>query len=346
MGFMSTTSAPQGGFQAPPDVSNLQGPSTTASNAWSSDPYAGARFGGAPAMGPIQTHGWDQTSKGEGEQYFGLNQARWMAPGTGAQWWHSQGEKFNEPTKVEKFYENRYNAFQQPTNAQQFFDAFRQQDPGLGAYYERAKERQAADINQQMAARGGFGSSAAVDHLSQALTDLEAQRANREADYMLQQQALGAQLANQADLRNQALLGLGAQVAGQASNTALNRLGQAGQLALGVDAADLARLNAGMNAATNAQQLRRQRARDYISDLFNPAAFLSNMQLGAMNAALSNDQELLASVIEGMLGQQRETVNQDYQNQAAHRGDLGIILDMVGSIMGGGGKAAAAKGAG
>ena len=105
---------------------------------------------------------------------------------------------------------------------------------------------------------------------------------------------------------------------------------------MGADAADLARLNAGMNAAANAQQLRRQRGRDYMADLFNPTQYLMGFNQQGLLNMLGNDQDLLASVIESQLGLGRESLNQDTQNQAAHRGDIGMIMDMVGSFMGGG----------
>lgn len=337
MGMVSTSSQPQGGFETPPVPPNLKGPAAQGSSP-GRDPYAGMRFGPTD-LGPIQSPmGWDFSSPGQGEQFFGLNQMRWMAPGQASQWWGQNQDEFSTPGAMEDYYRRKsvQGQLSDPTRSAGFFDQFQKQDPGLGAYYDRAKERTSGSLNEQLAARGGFGSSAGVDQLSQAITDLDAQRANREADFNLQQTALGGQLANQADLRQQGLLALGGQLAGQAQSQMLSRLGQAGQLAMGADAADLSRLGAGMNAAANAQQLRRQRGRDYMADMFNPSQFLMNFnQQGLMNM-LNNDQDLLASVIESQLGLGRESLNQDMQNQAAHRGDIGMITDMMGSFMGGG----------
>jgi hypothetical protein len=79
-------------------------------------------------------------------------------------------------------------------------------DPGLQPYYDRAREKSAEDINRQMAARGMWGSSAAGGMIGEAMPDLGAEQANREAEYYLNLlgeqrnwQGLGGQLAGSAD---------------------------------------------------------------------------------------------------------------------------------------------------
>lgn len=59
------------------------------------------------------------------------------------------------------------------------------QSANLGDYYEAAKKRLAANINDASAARGTWGASTTTNQLNQGMADLEAQRAKEEADYAL-----------------------------------------------------------------------------------------------------------------------------------------------------------------
>lgn len=126
-------------------------------------------------------------------------------------------------------------------------------DPGLDPYYDNAKRRAEESIRQTMAAKGAYGSSAANDMAQEAFTNLEAEKANREADYHLARLAeqrgwegLGGQLAGQASgqqlgwttgLGN---LGLGAETLGM--NKDVNTIASA----LGVDATELSRVLGGL----------------------------------------------------------------------------------------------------
>lgn len=301
------------------------------------DPYAGMRMGGAPEMGPISSGpGWDFTGRGSGEQFFGLNQERWMRPGAMSNYWGGVGGSFGTPGEGEQYWNAVSGRFNAPTTSESYFDDFQQNLPAFGSYYDRAKERSQADINDQLAARGIYGSSKGLDVLGGAVTDLEAQRANREADYMLAQAGLGGQLAGQADANRLAQLGLGGRLAGQAQGLGLERLGLGGRLAGMADAADLSRLGAGMSAATTAQDLRRQRGRDYMGDVAG-AGGMVGMQAGrGLENMLLSDQDLLEQAISAALGESAERQNQGYRNEAMHRQDINMIMDIVSSFMGGG----------
>ncbi len=63
-------------------------------------------------------------------------------------------------------------------------------DPSLDEYYDFARQQQAADINDQLAARGGFGSSAGIGMLGQSLAQLGSEQANRRADFALERAGL------------------------------------------------------------------------------------------------------------------------------------------------------------
>jgi hypothetical protein len=96
--------------------------------------------------------------------------------------------------------------------ADEFYQQFLSQmpdisaDPGLEPYYANARRKASEDINRQMAARGMWGSSAAGDMIGEAMTNLGAEQANREAQYHLDRlaeqrgwQTTGGTLASSAD---------------------------------------------------------------------------------------------------------------------------------------------------
>ena len=87
-----------------------------------------------------------------------------------------------------------------PTNrSEEVFQRYSQRDPGLDAYYDRAFDRGAQRINQQAAARGMHGSTAAGGYIADMAGQLGAEQANREADYYLQAMGLEGQLGQAAD---------------------------------------------------------------------------------------------------------------------------------------------------
>lgn len=323
---MPTSQRPQGGFQMPEEQAQRRAPTAAAQPYGGADPYAGMRFQQGYTGGPTRAPtGWDFSSPGVGEQWFNAAQTAYATPGQASQYWGGVQGQLAQPGAAEGYWQRNQGLLAGPTRSEQLA-----QDPGLGAYYDRAKERAGADINNQLAARGGFGSSAGMGLVGEAMTDLEAQRANREADY-------ARAVAGQADQMRMQQLGLGGQLAGQAQADAMRRLGLGGQLAGAADSSDLARLNAGMAAASQAQGLRRQRGRDYMGDVFAPSQLQAGILGQGMEGMLAGDQALMESALAMALGIPREGLNQDYLNQAQHREDIGMVMDIIGSIYGMGG---------
>jgi hypothetical protein len=64
-----------------------------------------------------------------------------------------------------------------------------QNDMGLDPYYANAQRQSIEGINQNLAARGAYGSSSADDQIKETIQNLNADRANREAAYNLQRSA-------------------------------------------------------------------------------------------------------------------------------------------------------------
>jgi hypothetical protein len=202
--------------------------------------------------------------------------------------------------------------------------------PGLDPYYARQREKVQADLNDQLAARGAYGTSVGVGAIGEALTDLGAQQANREAEY-------ARLVAGQADReRMNRLMGFGG-LAEAAQGAELSRLGGGISAALGVDQAGLARLASAMDAATTAQDLRRTRGRDYMGDVVGATMPAMGTVGQGFEDILAADQATQDSAIAAALGLPAEALAQDYRNQQMHREDLNMVLDWIKTFTGGGG---------
>lgn len=183
-------------------------------------------------------------------------------------------------------------------------------EPGFGAYFENAKNRAQESINQAMAARGAYGSSAANDQTSRAFTDLEGQRALKEADYNLQR--LGEQRAWQ---------GLGGQLAGQADNNSLarnqNERDWVGLLSkLGIDASRLGldRTNSLLDAAHVATADERTRGQDYFNNQLAKGDRLADIYKTVILPQLDNDGDLVEKVSSGGVAEGNQTATNERIN--------------------------------
>ena len=191
-------------------------------------------------------------------------------------------------------------------------------DPGLSAYFDNAKARAAESINKSAAATGAYGASSANDQTARAFSDLEAQRAFKEADYALQRaaedrawQGLGGELAGGADSHSGA-------VSEDERRWADLLSGMGGQ----VDDAELRRLNAAMDASGLAQGAERTRGQDYFNNTAAAGDRFSDQQLRIMLQALGVDPELFlaessGNVAQGNAALQNETSNAQTTSDAA-----------------------------
>lgn len=271
---------------------------------------------GGQAQGHLSS--LNSAGPGAGESYYNQNQGVWQSP--------SFGEVNNQG--LAGYYSDPNNRPQTTNNSQSWFDQYKgampsiSAEPGFGAYFDNAKNRAAESINQSMAARGAYGSSAANDQTSRAFTDLEGQRALKEADYNLAR--LGEQRAWQ---------GQGGQFANQADNNALNRSqdekGWTQLLSqLGLDASQLGlqRTNAGMDAASAAQGQQRSRGNDYFNQQLATGDRMADLYRTVMLPTIDNDADLAlqassGGIAEGNQGAANERQNTqdslDYANTAA-----------------------------
>lgn len=297
------------------------------------DPYAGQRTQmgtpGAAAQTPV---GWDFSSPGVAEQTFQQQQQRFMQPGQAQQWWGANQGQYQQPGEGEQYYSQMRGKFADPTASEGAYAQYQQGPAGLDPYYDRQRTRAAADINNQLSARGGFGSTVGTQQISDAMVGLGAEQANREAAFRLQQQQLGGQLAGQADAQRMAQMGLGQQMASGAQQLGLSRLGQAGGYAMGLDQFGFQQLAGQLQAAQMAQQARRTRGQDYFSNIYNPAMAAMGLSQQGLNALISGDQSQIDSMVAMMMSRASEQARQVAAAKEQKKADIAFAGSVKESI--------------
>jgi hypothetical protein len=258
-----------------------------------------------------------------GEQYFGGTQGELAKPSFNQQFFAPAASQLSGPGQMQNYWSQMQGqqlpAFDRADSnlETQAYNQFRSSmpqfntDAGLQPYYDRAKQRAMEDITQQTSALGAYGSSAGQGLMSQALTDLSAEQANREADYRLRQlqeqrgwEGLGGQLAGQggAAQRGWGQLGLGQQelggrMAGMASQEQLDRVGMGSDLANRASAERLSQIGMGGDLARTADQA--LLSRYGLGGQFSQAAGAEDISrlLGIGNLGSKADQTSLAQLL-------------------------------------------------
>ncbi len=246
---------------------------------WVTDPYVSDK-GIQPGQSQPQMEGLDFAKRGPAEQQ-----------------WIDQKDAYNTPLFGETNTQGLIANAQKPTqsnNSQNWFDSVTGRmpsiatDPGFGSYFENAKDRAAESINRSSAATGTYGSSSANDQNARAFTDLEGQRALKEADYNLAR--LGEQRAWE---------GLGGSLAGQAdqqtlanSNDDQNWTGLLSKLGIDASRLGLDRTNAAMDAANVAGNAERTRGRDFFGDQAGSGDRIADLIRSILGPGLENEAEL------------------------------------------------------
>jgi len=230
--------------------------------------------GGGSGRQTSSPYGVDQMTPGVEEQNWHYNQNRWRET-PGLDWVNQsvrpelsnltnfgQGLSYGPNGSGDQAWNkvngamNDFRAYGGNTNAQTAFNRMFANDPGsvqpqFDAAYDRARDLAVGEANNQAAARGVYGSSGALNNVGNVITDIEAARANRAADFALQdaaeQRAFGT-----------ALGGVGA----EADSREMDRIMGQADIAFGSDKHALDREVAASNAAAGAQAAQAQRARD------------------------------------------------------------------------------------
>lgn len=193
-------------------------------------------------------------------------------PGAGQQYWNGIKGKANTAA------ENALAAgYQGPNNAQIAFNMTGSRipnsfQPQFDAYYDRMHDKAMSDVNSQSAARGAYGSNAALNNSIGAGLDIEAQRAKAATDFMFKDSenqrawldSLGTQGRN-ADLSgidifgaNEAAARYGldktktlGDLAFKAEDTEFDKNKEKGRMAFDIDDHKRSRLESGIESATN-----------------------------------------------------------------------------------------------
>lgn len=291
------------------------------------DPFQGYQTG--PGLQDPQGYsadGGDLTRRGIGENFFGATAGAYGTP--------AMNERYAAGAL------NKYGASGNPSGTDFQSDNFGKfsasrpnisAEPGLDAYYDRAVERSTTDINNQLAARGMYGSSGGVGRLQDAVTDLRADQAKNEADYNLRR--IGEQRGWE---------GLAGQLAGGVDQNSLansaNELGWLrglGDLAQNADLFGLNRLQAGQNTANGVQGMEQDRFQQLLANELGIGDRMSGMMGQTYGDMLQTDQDLMNSSMGMGMGLASEALNQDYRTQEKIKDDAQWGMDMMTGGMGG-----------
>lgn len=278
---------------------------------------------GDPSQG-----GGDLTQRGIGENYFGTTAGAYVNPGMSERFaagsLNRYGDQHPEGTTNQQENYGRFAATRPDVMA----------EPGLDKYYDRASERLGRDMNNQLAARGAYGSSVGVGQLGDAMTDLRADQAKHEADYNLRRlgeergwEGLQGSLAGNADANS-----LNNSANDLSWLSGLNNIGQ------GADAFGLSRLGQGQGAANGAQGAEQNRWQSLLNNEMGMGNTMGGMMGDAYNGMLQTDQDLMNNSMGMGMGLASEALNQDYRNQQKQKDDAQWGMDMatgVGGMMGG-----------
>lgn len=243
----------------------------------------------------------------------GLNM---LAPGAAESYFQQHQKQFGAPTMSQGFARGKLNQYAGGTpgvaqNAQDAYDRFQASTPAdMSSYYANAGRQAEERLNMGMAAKGMYGSSAANDQMSEALTNLAADRARNEAQYGITRANTAGSLAQGADTSSRG-----------ASANEQSWMQGLGGLAQGADTSGVNSLMAGTNAAQGAQQAQTTRGQN----MFGNQMAYGNAIAGTMGPDYQNmftgDQSLIQGMTNGLVGIGAEGVNQASQNSAQARAD-------------------------
>jgi hypothetical protein len=272
------------------------------------------------------------TEAGIGQQTVSDINTRMQAPGAGQNYWNQVQGQLGGPMGGETYMAGQLPGVTQAGLGQQFagqmvpgmqdratsnlateaYDRLQGQmpdlqgGPGLDPYYENAKRGAQEDIRAQTAALGAYGSAAGQEMGAEAMTNLAAEQANREADYRLRQ------------LQEQRMWeGLGGQMAGQASAEQRGWMTGLGGLAQGAEALDVQRQGLGADIAQAMQGLG-----------------LDRMGLGGELAGQAGREDVLRQGLRGELGLGAERLGLD-KILGALSGARGVDTTNLAQAMGG-----------
>jgi len=209
------------------------------------------------------------------------------------------------------------------TTQQTYADKVLGQSHGVGdadfdKYYDRSEQNATQKLNDQLSARGTYGTSVGLGQIGSMLADMEGNRARDKASYGLERSADDRSWAStQGDL------------AAGADSSGIDRWSTAGQAELAASNESLSRWKAAESSAEGAQAAQRNRGQDLFNNNMAIGGALSGAAGSSYDSALAQDQGLVDAVVSLGLGKDAESVAQIIQR--ANQGDAQAkqILDLA-----------------
>jgi hypothetical protein len=267
------------------------------------------------------------------EDFFSRFGPGFMEQTQTGQFQEAMGGALQQPGMGEEQIRGSLGKFNMPSASEQQYAAAQEGGAGLDPYYEQARKQTMASMDQALAARGAFGSSMGVGQIGQAMSQLGAEQANREADFM-------QRAAQQSDAQKLARLGLGGQLALGGQRAGEQRFETGLQGAMGADAMAQAQFSTGANVAMATQAAKQGRIQDWLSNVMSTSGMGMEMVANALENSQGADREMLEKQIMYELGLTKEELNQLLSNQAQGRENLDQIMSAVGEAAEAGGNVA------
>lgn len=291
-------------------------------------PTQGGKVNYQPTEAP---YGYDMSMPGVMEQFWNNNQGMWFNSPS-MDWVDSQLSQFQDPWEGERSASQllgsamqHWNGVDGGFNTSSNSSRGGSLQPQFDAYYDRMKDKAISDVNTQAAARGSYGSNAALNGSIGAGLDVEAMRAKAATDFSLadsENQRLW-QLTNDNHLKNLSDLAFGL------DDSRRNRLDSGISTAFGSHYGHQSQLQNAFGAAGEAQNAREGR----VGGLYNNVSDFSGdaMSFFATNydQLLGADAATLDSILQTMLAETADQRGWNQQQQERIFRDVKTIIDVV-----------------
>lgn len=288
----------------------------------------------AAAAAQVGFGGGDPWSTGENvtfEDFFSRFGPGYMDQTQAGQFQEAMGGSMQQPGMGEQQIQGSLGKFNMPSASEKQYAAA--QGAGLDPYYDRAREETMASMDQALAARGAFGSSMGIGQIGSAMSQLGAEQANREADFM-------QKAAQQADQQKIARLGMGGQLAIGGQQVEQGRFATGLQGAMGADAMAQAQFSTGANTAMAVQSAKQGRIQDWLGNVMKTSGEGADQVASAWENMTGADREMFEQQMMMELGISKEQLNQLLSNQAQSRENFDQVMSAVGEAAEAGGNVA------
>jgi hypothetical protein len=303
----------RGGYPTTPTTTPTTQPTTTTAKPWDRD-WSAAFTPPAqqPPQQPPADMSWlDMTGKGYGETQF--ENTDWNGPNAMNEYWEgTQGQFASGPSKTDFLggYSSAFNP-----NQQSFSEQMAGRGAGLDPYYDRASKVGLEKLANKFAA-SGFGSSNTGDAMSDLVSNMYADKANREADFDLR-------AANQGDTQRFARSREARDWGSERDKANIDREEQRLDYLLGggrlaTDASREGREDkvAGMRASVDAQTLAEGRKGDALDRIFKQTESDRDFYGGGMDEVFDADSANLDKQLEAALGPEYAKYNMTRQQKS------------------------------